>query len=526
MSEQQIPMPPHKQRISKNRISKFSKKWRFWLLSVVTSILLLLWAHRATAQDLVQKGFTDIGTIWLVISAALVFFMNAGFAMLETGFCRTNNAINVLAKNLIVFCIATVAFWLFGFRFMFGDSIAETFSQAGFLLDLPFPSTNNLNPFPAGFEKLRAAWPGRSFAAVFFFQLVFAGTTATIVSGAVAERIKFWAFILFSFALVGFVYPLVGQWIWGGGWLFSDPIRFRDFAGSTVVHSVGGISALVGAWLLKPRKGRFGYDPTDDSFSIEEDPDDFRAYNLGLATLGCFILWLGWFGFNGGSTTRLDYVPHIVATTLFAASIGGVAVVLLSPALTAQKVSLSSIINGILGGLVGITASSAYVDIVNAGIIGAVSGVLVLVGESLLKFLKIDDPVGAVPVHLFCGGWGTLSVGFFASTNSEEYKLEGYDRLTQIFYQFLGWSSVIVVVGLCSLLAWLSIGVFLYYLEKRSKTFDGEEMMGIDDRFEQHRLEQNYGPLGWITNLFHIGRHGIRVSLAREEEGSDETIVA
>jgi ammonium transporter, Amt family len=514
-------MRPHKQRLFKNKINKPSKQWQFFFLSAVTVILLLVWSDRATAQDIAKRGFSDVGTIWLVVSAALVFFMNAGFAMLETGFCRTSNAINVLAKNLIVFCIATLAFWLFGFKLMFGDNMSDIFGQTGLFLDLPFPSANDLNPFPTGFEKLRAAWSGRPFAAVFFFQLVFAGTTATIVSGAVAERIKFWAFILFSFAIVGFIYPFTGHWIWGGGWLFSDPIRFRDFAGSTAVHSVGGMAALVGAWLLNPRKGRFGYDPQEHDFSMEEDPDDFKPYDLGLATLGCFILWLGWFGFNGGSTTRLEYVPHIVATTLFAAAIGGIAAVLLSPALTAQKVSLSSIINGILGGLVGITASSAYVDMVNAGIIGAVSGVLVLLGERLLKFLRIDDPVGAVPVHLFCGGWGTLAVGFFASTNSEEYKLEAYDRLTQIFYQFLGWSSVVGFVGICSLLAWLSIGIFLYCLERRSDASDSEEMLEIDDHFDKE-----YGPLGWIANLFQMGRQGLRVSVAREAEGSDETIIA
>lgn len=515
-------MPRSKHKIFQGKIEKLSKKWQFWLLSVVT--LLLIWADRAIAQNIVPKKFTDIGTIWLLVSASLVFFMNAGFAMLETGLCRTENAINVLAKNLIVFCIATIAFWMFGFRFMFGDSTNGVFGQLGLLLDLPFPSTIDPNPFPSGFEYLGKTWTDRSFAAVFFFQLAFAGTAATIVSGAVAERIKFWAFILFSFFLVGFIYPFTGHWIWGGGWLFSDPIKFRDFAGSTVVHSVGGTSALVGAWLLKPRKGRFGYSPGDNSFSPEGDTESFTAYNLAFATLGCFILWLGWFGFNGGSTTRLEYVPHIIATTLFSSAVGGVAVVLFSPALTAQKVSLSSIINGILGGLVGITASSAYVDITSAGIIGALSGAIVLFGESLLKFLKIDDPVGAIPVHLFCGCWGTIAVGIFASQASLEYdpgRVEGYNRFTQIFYQFLGWSIVFVVVGILSLIAWISIGILLHYSEQRVKVQEKERMRGIDPN-----LDRNYGLLGSIINLFQIGRQGLRVSLEKEEEGSDDTIVA
>lgn len=494
--------------------------WLFrpWVLAPFS--FAFVFAQAAAAQETVEVGFDAIGTIWLIIAAALVFFMNAGFAMLETGFCRTGNAVNVLAKNLIVFCIATIAFWLFGFRFMFGDSSDGLIGQIGLLLNLPFPSVSEPNPFPEGFTSLAVSWPGRSFAALFFFQLVFAGTAATIVSGAVAERVKFWAFILFSFVLVGFIYPLTGYWVWGGGWLSRLPIQFIDFAGSTVVHSVGGMAALMGAWLMKPRQGKFGYDASDDSFSSREDTENFEPYNLSLATLGCLVLWLGWFGFNGGSTTSLEYVPHIIATTLFSAAAGGVGVVLFSPFVTAQKVSLSSIINGILGGLVGITASSAYVDIVSAGIIGALSGLLVLIGGSLLSFLRVDDPVGVIPVHLICGFWGTIAVGLFASPASSGYQLENYSRLSQTFYQFLGWTIIVTVVGILSFITWIAIGILLYVLEQRSNRASRARLKGIGKSYARE-----YGLFGSILDFFKAGRQGIRVPIGMETLGGDPTVI-
>lgn len=528
-----------KQKKFKVKFNRLIKKWQFWSFCVVISSLLMTWAGGAIAQSASTGGttgkFNEVGTIWLLVAASLVFFMNAGFAMLETGFCRTSNAINVLAKNLIVFCVSTVAFWIFGFRFMFGDSDSLVFGQLGFFLDLPFPTTTDSNPFPKnGFENLKISNPesplftgyfDRSFAAYFFFQLAFAGTAATIVSGAVAERIKFWAFILFSFFLVGFIYPLIGHWIWGLGFLYRPPINFRDFAGSTVVHTVGGTAALVGAWLLNPRKGKFGYDPEDGSFSSIEDPNNFKPYNLSLAVIGCFILWLGWFGFNGGSTAKLEYVPHIMSTTLFGAATGGVSATLFGAALTAKKVSLSSIINGILGGLVGITASSAYVDIGSAGIIGAVSGIIVLLGDHFLRFCKIDDPVGAVPVHLFCGGWGTIAVGIFSSRLSLEYNFPDsvttYNRATQIFYQFLGWFVVVFVVALLSVIFWILIGICLHLLEKGQKISEGEDStIGINDD-----TDLDLGLLGNIINLIKIGARSIRVSVEEEEQGSDQTII-
>ena len=469
-----------------------------------------------------------IGTLWLVIAAILVFCMNAGFAMLETGFCRTGNAISILAKNLITFCIVTFAFWIFGFRYMFGDSTSPFLGQFGLLLSFPFPSIANPTAFPPGFDTLKSTWAGRPFATVFLFQLVFAGITATIPSGAVAERIKFWGLILFSFLLVGFIYPLIGYWIWGGGWLSSAPLQFRDFAGSAVVHMVGGIAALTGAVIIGPRQGKFGFKLIEPDIrkaasrktSGENSAEAFAPHNLSLATLGCFILWLGWLGFNGGSTQHLEYLPHILLTTVFSAASGGMGAVLFSPFVTNQAARLASIINGILGGLVGITASAAYVSIPIAVIIGASSALLVLHTQNRLNYWKIDDPVGVVPVHLVCGLWGTLCVGLFSSPLSGEYQVQNYSLFLQTLSQFIGIVSVLLVASLFSTLAWLFVGILLYNLESQS------------EKSRQTRLNQvwlnpayDYKKIGILPYLFRISRQGLRVSIEMEKQGSSPAII-
>ncbi len=491
-------------------------------IALVTALSFVFAGQSAAQVDVaVSRDFDAIATIWLIVAAALVFFMNAGFAMLETGFCRTRNAVNVLAKNLIVFCVATLAFWLFGFRFMFGDSPSLVIGQIGLFVDFPFPSAAIPNPFPPGFTNLSSQWPGRSFAALFFFQLVFAGTAATIVSGAVAERVKFWAFILFSFILVGFIYPLTGHWIWGNGWLAAALIQFRDFAGSTAVHSVGGMAALVGALLIGPRQGKFGYRAETNSFPTAEETERFQPYNLSLATLGCLILWLGWFGFNGGSTANLTYVPHIMITTFCSAAAGGIGAVIFSPFATDQKARLYSIINGILGGLVGITASSAYVSVGIAIIIGAVSGLLVLWAGQRLNELKIDDPVGAIPVHLVCGGWGTLAVGLFASPSSSEYQIDNYRRITQILSQMMGWVSVCAVVAVLSLCAWLFVGTVLYLSGPTSEKISKRQLETQQSKYSTASVQT----MSIFAYLVHISRQGIRVSTDMEEKGGAPTII-
>ncbi|NET36204.1 MAG: ammonium permease [Cyanothece sp. SIO1E1] len=488
---------------------------RCYICLSLSALFLVIMAEAATAQVNTANSFDPVNTLWMLIAASLVFFMNAGFAMLEAGSCRTQNAVNILAKNLIVFCIAALAFWLVGFGFMFGDGGNGLLGLQGFFPELLFPREGT-SAFPkTGFQGLQEGWPGRSFAALFFFQLVFAGTAATIVSGAVAERIKFWAFVLFSIFIVGFAYPLTGCWVWGvNGWLNST-FNFQDFAGSTVVHSVGGAAGLVGAILLRPRQGRFGYNHSDKSFA-DAETEDFASDNLGFSTLGCLILWLGWFGFNGGSTKYIEYVPHIVTTTMIAAAAGGISAVFFSPSIIGQS-RFTSILNGVLGGLVAITASSAYVDIKSSIIIGAIGGIVVLLGEFFLeRVIKIDDPVGAIPVHLFCGLWGTLAVGIFSDANSLEYTAT-YSHLTQTLYQLLGWSIIFVTTVILSLITWLFIGIFLHYWSQLNQQMNDKSVVG-EKRADN---SQPFDLIKFLLQHFEMGRNGIRVSAEDEKFGRD-----
>ncbi len=340
-------------------------------------------------------------TLWVVIAACLVFFMNAGFGMLETGLCQAKNAVNILAKNYIVFAISSLAFWAVGFGLMFGDGNAVV-GLRGWFLGGPDNSPATGDAYLGVFSAL--SWTGVPLAAKFFFQLVFAGTAATIVSGAVAERIKFLSFILFSFLLVAVIYPIGGHWVWGGGWLGSA--GFQDFAGSTVVHSVGGWAALAGVLLLGARSGKFRGGKV---FPIP-------GHNMSLATLGAMILWLGWFGFNPGSTMAAD--PAVIASVALNTNMAAAAGCLSATAvawLMLGKPDLSMILNGTLAGLVAITAPCAAVGLTSSVIIGAVAGVLVVFSVLFFDRVKIDDPVGALSVHLVNGVWGTFSVGLFAA---------------------------------------------------------------------------------------------------------------
>ena len=390
-----------------------------------------------------------LDTLWVLVAGFLVFFMNAGFCMLETGFCRSKNAVNLLAKNLIVFGLSTIAFWLVGFGLMFGDG-NSFLGTAGFLLRGIDNSPATGNTYEGVYSSL--SWAGVPLKAKFFFQLAFAGTAATIVSGAVAERIKFIAFFVFSLFLVGVSYPITGHWIWGGGFLAN--LGFWDFAGSTVVHSVGGWAALVGALLLGPRLGRY-----------QARPVAMPGHNLAISTLGCLILWLGWFGFNPGSTMAADpyAISHIVVTTNIAAALGGLAATVVSW-LFLTKPDLSMIINGILAGLVAITAPCAYVNLGSAAVIGLVAGTVVVFSVTLLDQLRIDDPVGAISVHLVCGIWGTLAVGLF-SVGADVFPWYGADggpqaglflggSLQPLLIQVLGVLAVAAFTVVFSLIAW------------------------------------------------------------------------
>ncbi|MBW4646026.1 MAG: ammonium transporter [Goleter apudmare HA4340-LM2] len=386
-------------------IKRLSPNWQACL--PLAALIVLGWGYAAFAQapEAPAAGPTTaelkvaIDTLWVALATFLVFFMNAGFGMLETGFCRQKNAVNVLSKNLIVFALSTVAFWAIGFGIMFGDG-NPFLGYSGFFLPVDnSPATGDA--YKGVFSALN--WAGVPLAAKFLFQLVFAGTAATIVSGAVAERIKFVDFLIFSLLLVGIAYPITGHWIWGAGWLAS--FGFWDFAGSTVVHSVGGWAALMGAVFLGPRIGKY-----QDGKVVA-----LPGHNMSIATLGCLILWLGWFGFNPGSVMAADpgAITHIALTTNMAGAVGGIAATI-TAWLYLGKPDLSMIINGILAGLVGITASCAYVSIGSSIIIGLVAGVLVVFSVPFFDKLGIDDPVGATSVHLVCGVWGTLAVGLFS----------------------------------------------------------------------------------------------------------------
>ena len=335
-----------------------------------------------------------IDTFWVLLAAILVFFMNLGFAAVEAGFARAKNTVNILSKNFIVFAVSSLGFLLLGWGLMFGG-------------DNPFVGTSHLFILGGGDLSFydNTLTPNVPFWGKFFFQLVFCGTAATIVSGAVAERIKYVAFIIFSFVLTLIIYPIVGHWVWGGGWL-SD-IGFMDFAGDAVVHSLGGWGALSGALILGHRIGKYGKDGKAKAIP---------GHSMSLAVIGLFVLWLGWFGFNPGSTMSFQN-PADVVSILMTTNTAAIAAVLTSTITSwiyLGKPDLGMTINGYLAGLVGITGSCAYVSVLSSLIIGAIAGVLVVFLVVFFDKIKIDDPVGATSVHLGCGTFGTLCVGLFA----------------------------------------------------------------------------------------------------------------
>lgn len=392
-----------------------------------------------------------LDTLWVLICGMLVFFMNMGFACVETGFARSKNATNILSKNLIVFAVSSLGFLILGFGFMFGDGNGFIGLKGLFMLSGADNSPAVGDAYSGVYSALN--WTGVPLYAKFFFQLVFCGTAATIVSGAVAERIKYISFILFSFILTLFIYPVVGHWIWGGGFLAK--MGFFDFAGDTVVHSVGGWAALAGVIVLGPRVGKY----TKDG-KINPIP----GHNMSLAVIGLFVLWLGWFGFNPGSTMAADAgaISHIVMTTNTAAVIAALTATAASWIIVG-KPDLGMTVNGVLAGLVAITGSCAYVDVTASLIIGAISGVLVVLAVILFDKLRLDDPVGALAVHLCNGIFGTLAVGLFAQDG-----ITGVSTGNGLFYgggfkllgnQLIGVVCVGGFVFLSSLAVWYLIKV-------------------------------------------------------------------
>jgi Amt family ammonium transporter len=379
-------------------------------------------------------------TLWTMIAGFLVFFMNLGFAMLEAGLQRSKNAVNILAKNFIVFAISSISFFTMGWGIMFGDG-NDFFGLKGVFFVLGQDNSPAVGENYTGVYK-SISWASVPLWAKFFFQLVFAGTSATIVSGAVGERIKFRSFIFFSFLMVALIYPIVGHWIWGGGWL--GKMGFIDFAGSTVVHSVGGWAALTGAILLGPRLGKYR------NGKIYPIP----GHNLALATLGTFILWFGWFGFNPGSTMSADFslISKIATVTNISASASTLSALLTSWFLM-KKPDLTMILNGCLAGLVAITAPCAFVSPISAIIIGFIAGVIVVLSVLFFDRIKIDDPVGATSVHLVCGMLGTLAVGIFHEKDGLIFSGE----INLLKVQLIGVVTVGIFTFLFSLIIWLAI---------------------------------------------------------------------
>lgn len=409
-------------------------------------------------------------TLWVIIAAILVFFMNLGFGCVESGFCRQKNCVNILSKNFIVFAAASIAFWLVGWGLMFGDGNSLFGTQGLFMLGGAdnSPSTDSYSGVYSAI-----AWAGVPLWAKFFFQLVFAGTAATIVSGVVAERIKYQTFIVFIFLMTIFIYPIVGHWIWGGG--FLGDMGFFDFAGSTVVHSVGGWAGLMGVIFLGARIGKYNKDGK---------PNAIPGHNLTVATIGCFVLWFGWFGFNPGSTMSASdtgLLARICITTNIAAAAGILSATVFSWLLMG-KPDLGMTLNGCLAGLVAITAPCACVTVASSFLIGLIAGALVVVAVLWIDRARIDDPVGALSVHLVNGIWGTLCVGLFGLTTIDGSKtglgnngLFAGGGFSQLWPQIAG----ILVVGVYV----LAVGAVVWCVLKATmglRVTREEEVEGLD----------------------------------------------
>ena len=401
-------------------------------------------------------------SVWFLIGAALVFWMQAGFAMVEAGFTRAKNTGNILMKNLMDFCIGTITFILIGFGLLLGEDVVGLIGKPGFDI-----FTNYAN-----FD-----WSN------FVFNLVFCATTATIVSGAMAERTKFLSYCVYSAVISALVYPIEAHWIWGGGWLAQW--GFHDFAGSCAIHMVGGLSALIGAKILGPRIGKF----TKDEAGKITKVNAFPGHNLPLGCLGVFILWLGWYGFNGAAATSVEQLGSIFLTTTVAPAVATV-VCMIFTWIKYGKPDVSMCLNASLAGLVAITAPCDTTDALGAAIIGAVAGVLVVFGVWLLDYkLRIDDPVGAVAVHFMNGVWGTLAVGLFSTASAP-----GNDSVVGLFYGggfgLLGKQ----IVGILSVCAWTAVTMLITFSVIKAvfglRVTREEEIVGLDSC--EHGLASAY----------------------------------
>ena len=400
--------------------------------------------------------------IWFLIGAALVFWMQAGFAMVETGFTRAKNAGNIIMKNLMDFCIGTVVFILIGFSFLLGEDILGFIGKPGFDIFTAYSNFDFSN---------------------FVFNLVFCATTATIVSGAMAERTKFLSYCIYSAVISALIYPIEAHWIWGGGWLAQ--LGFHDFAGSCAIHMVGGISAIIGAAMLGPRIGKFTKDKSGQITKVNACP----GHNLPLGALGVFILWFGWYGFNGAACKTGDQLASVFLTTTVAPAVATVTCMIFTW-IKYGKPDVSMCLNASLAGLVAITAPCDVTDCLGAIIIGLVAGLLVVFGVWLLDYkLHVDDPVGAVAVHMMNGIWGTIAVGLFATTSAP-----GNDTVVGLFYGGGFKQLGIQLLGFVTVASWTAVTITIAFIIIKKtiglRVTEEEEIVGLDSM--EHGLASAY----------------------------------
>ena len=405
-----------------------------------------------------ENILSEVFGIWFLIGAAFVFFMQAGFAMVETGFTRAKNAGNIIMKNLMDFCIGTVVFMFLGFGILLGED-----TLGGFI---GIPTLGIITDY-ANFD-----WSN------FVFNLVFCATTATIVSGAMAERTNFLSYCIYSGIITAVVYPIEAHWIWGGGWLAQ--MGFHDFAGSCAIHMVGGFSALIGAWMEGPRLGKYNKDGT---------PNAIPGHNVVIGALGCFILWFGWYGFNGAAATNGPQLASIFATTTIAPAIATVTCMIFTW-VKYGKPDVSMCLNASLAGLVGITAGCDTMDAMGAFFVGVVSGLLVCFGVWFCDYvIRVDDPVGAVAVHFCNGVWGTIAVGLFATTSAPSCEING------LFYGGGVHQLVLQLTGVGSVLLWTGVTMFIVFkvIDKifGLRVTDQEQLDGLD--IHEHGMNAYYG---------------------------------
>ena len=449
------------------------------------------------SKEVIQYVNDNLYGVWYLIGAALVFWMQAGFAMVEAGFTRAKNAGNIIMKNLMDFCIGTVMFILIGFSLLLGEDFIGFIGKPGFDIFTAYADFDFSN---------------------FVFNLVFCATTATIVSGAMAERTKFLSYCIYSAVISAVIYPVEAHWTWGGGFLAQ--MGFHDFAGSNCIHMVGGICALIGAAMLGPRIGKFS--------KRTGKPHAIPGHNLTIGALGVFILWLGWYGFNGAAATSIPDLGSIFLTTTVAPAVATV-VCMIFTWIKYGKPDVSMCLNASLAGLVAITAPCDVTDCAGAAVIGAVAGVLVVFGVWLLDYvLKIDDPVGAVAVHMMNGIWGTIAVGLFATKSAPGYQiaLEGGAIKGQGLFYGGGFTQLgLQFVGMFSTIAWTAITITITFLIIKAtlglRVSEEEELIGLD--VKEHGLTSAYADFMPAGNMFYsAGTMPVPKSLAPVIEKSSD----